>query len=75
MKSLSVGTRKVPGCGQMFLFIFVAQLLPSVFSLQRVIIIKHGDLSLQDEMFDLSNYMKMNTYLDSQDPWFWPKLR
>ena len=24
---------------------------------------------------DLSNYMKMNTYLDSQDPWFWPKLR
>ena len=26
-------------------------------------------------MFDLSNYMKMNTYLDSQDPWFWPKLR
>ena len=24
---------------------------------------------------DLENYMKMNTYLESNDPWFWPKLR
>ena len=44
--------------------------------IQRVIIIKHGDIRLETEMFeDLENYMKMNTYLESSDPWFWPKLR
>ena len=43
---------------------------------QRVIIVKHGDIRLETEMFeDLENYMKMNTYLESSDPWFWPKLR
>ena len=41
-----------------------------------MIIIKHGDIRLESEMFeDLQNYMKMNTYLESCDPWFWPKLR
>ena len=24
---------------------------------------------------DLQKYISMNTYLDSQDPWFWHKLR
>eukprot|EP00092_Neocalanus_flemingeri_P000247 GFUD01000265.1.p1 GENE.GFUD01000265.1~~GFUD01000265.1.p1 ORF type:complete len:309 (-),score=57.18 GFUD01000265.1:151-996(-) len=44
--------------------------------IQRVIIIKLGELSVENEMVeDLQNYMKMNTYLDSKDPWFWPKLR
>ena len=47
-----------------------------VLYLQRVIIIKHGEIKLESEMFeDLENYMKMNTYLESNDPWFWPKLR
>ena len=43
---------------------------------QRVIVIKHGELIAEAEMEeDLQNYLKMNTYLDSADPWFWPKLR
>ena len=43
---------------------------------QRVIVIKHGELVAEAEMEeDLQNYLKMNTYLDSADPWFWPKLR
>ena len=43
---------------------------------QRVIVIKHGELMAEAEMEeDLQNYLKMNTYLDSADPWFWPKLR
>ena len=43
---------------------------------QRVIVIKHGELMAAEEMEeDLQNYLKMNTYLDSSDPWFWPKLR
>ena len=24
---------------------------------------------------DLKKYLSMNTYLDSEDPWFWEKLR
>jgi hypothetical protein len=24
---------------------------------------------------DLQSYISMNTYLDSQDPWFWHKIR
>ena len=45
-------------------------------SSQRVIVIKHGELMAEAEMEeDLQNYLKMNTYLDSADPWFWPKLR
>jgi len=44
--------------------------------IQRVIVIKHGELMAEAEMEeDLQNYLKMNTYLDSADPWFWPKLR
>ena len=43
---------------------------------QRVIIIVKGELPKNEEMEeDLQNYLKMNTYLDSADPWFWPKLR
>ena len=46
------------------------------YSFQRVIVIKHGELIAEAEMEeDLQNYLKMNTYLDSADPWFWPKLR
>ena len=53
-----------------------ANTILTVIHFQRVIIIKHGDISLETEMFeDLENYMKMNTYLESSDPWFWPKLR
>ena len=41
-----------------------------------MIVIKHGELMAEAEMEeDLQNYLKMNTYLDSADPWFWPKLR
>jgi protein toll len=44
--------------------------------LQRVIVIKHGELVAEAEIEeDLQNYLKMNTYLESSDPWFWPKLR
>ena len=53
-----------------------ANTILTVIHVQRVIIVKHGDIRLETEMFeDLENYMKMNTYLESSDPWFWPKLR
>lgn len=42
----------------------------------RVIIIVHGDLPpVKDMNEDLQSYIKMNTYLESSDPWFWQKLR
>ena len=38
--------------------------------------IKHGDLPDLGEMDDnMGEYLKMTTYLDSEDPWFWEKLR
>ena len=56
-------------------FLVCSENLPFL-SFQRVIVIKHGELMAEAEMEeDLQNYLKMNTYLDSADPWFWPKLR
>merc|ERR1711915_866155 len=43
---------------------------------QRVIIIVHGempDMSEIDE--DVQKYLKSNTFIKSDDPWFWKKLR
>ena len=46
------------------------------FHVQRVIIIVRGELPPRSDMEeDLQKYISMNTYLDSQDPWFWHKLR
>lgn len=43
---------------------------------QRVIIIVLGKLPPTDNMEeDLQKYLNLNTYLDSEDPWFWQKLR
>jgi hypothetical protein len=43
---------------------------------QRVIIIVRGELPPKSSMEeDLQSYISMNTYLDSQDPWFWQKIR
>merc|ERR1719510_1364780 len=45
-------------------------------SIQRLIVIKHGDLPDLGDMDDnMGEYLKMTTYLDSEDPWFWEKLR
>ena len=44
--------------------------------LQRVIIVVRGELPPKDDMEDdLKKYLNLNTYLDSEDPWFWQKLR
>jgi hypothetical protein len=41
-----------------------------------VIIIVRGELPPKSSMEeDLQSYISMNTYLDSQDPWFWQKIR
>merc|ERR1719357_704854 len=43
---------------------------------QRVIIVVRGELPPKDSMEDdLQKYLNLNTYLDSEDPWFWQKLR
>ena len=43
---------------------------------QRVIIVVLGELPKKDDMEeDLQKYISLNTYLDSEDPWFWQKLR
>lgn len=43
---------------------------------QRVILIVIGQLPAPADMdSSLAKYLTMNTYLDSQDPWFWQKLR
>merc|ERR1712123_374517 len=43
---------------------------------QRVIIIVRGELPTKDDLEeDLQKYLNLNTYLDSEDPWFWQKLR
>ena len=35
-----------------------------------------GQLPPQEDIEeDLQKYLSMNTYLDSEDPWFWQKLR
>jgi hypothetical protein len=41
-----------------------------------VIIIVRGELPRKSDMDeDLQKYIAMNTYLESEDPWFWQKLR
>merc|ERR1712106_166606 len=43
---------------------------------QRVIIVVRGELPTHDDLEeDLQKYINLNTYLDSEDPWFWQKLR
>eukprot|EP00090_Calanus_glacialis_P045164 TRINITY_DN8224_c0_g1_i1.p1 TRINITY_DN8224_c0_g1~~TRINITY_DN8224_c0_g1_i1.p1 ORF type:complete len:1130 (+),score=224.17 TRINITY_DN8224_c0_g1_i1:40-3429(+) len=43
---------------------------------QRVIIVVRGELPTKENMEeDLQKYLNLNTYLDSEDPWFWQKLR
>eukprot|EP00092_Neocalanus_flemingeri_P003046 GFUD01003255.1.p1 GENE.GFUD01003255.1~~GFUD01003255.1.p1 ORF type:complete len:1061 (+),score=210.03 GFUD01003255.1:285-3467(+) len=43
---------------------------------QRVIIILHGEKPLKEELDDdLQRYITSNTYIDTNDPWFWKKLR
>ena len=43
---------------------------------QRVIIVVRGELPTKEDMEeDLQKYLNLNTYLDSEDPWFWQKLR
>merc|ERR1711915_349729 len=43
---------------------------------QRVIIIVHGEMPDIKEMDeDVQKYLKSNTFIRSNDPWFWKKLR
>merc|ERR1719319_698778 len=43
---------------------------------QRVIIVVLGELPESKDLDeDLQKYLNMNTYLNSEDPWFWQKLR
>jgi protein toll len=43
---------------------------------QRVILVVRGSLPERGSMEeDLQRYISLNTYLDSEDPWFWHKLR
>jgi len=43
---------------------------------QRVIIILHGEKPDKDHLDeDLKKYFVSNTFIDTQDPWFWKKLR
>lgn len=42
----------------------------------RVIVIVLGEIPTRDEMGSLMwDYIKSNTYLPANDPWFWDKLR
>jgi protein toll len=43
---------------------------------QRVILITVGQLPPREQLDShLQKYLSLNTYLDTQDPWFWQKLR
>jgi len=43
---------------------------------QRVIIILHGEKPDKENLDeDLKKYLDTNTYIDTEDPWFWKKLR
>lgn len=45
-------------------------------SRSRVIVVVKGDLPSREDMpTDLHDYIKTNTYLTWDDPWFWQKLR
>merc|ERR1711915_868979 len=43
---------------------------------QRVVVIVHGEMPDIKEMDeDVQKYLKSNTFIKSDDPWFWKKLR
>merc|ERR1711931_271509 len=43
---------------------------------QRVIILLHGEKPDKENLDeDLKKYLDTKTYIDTQDPWFWKKLR
>merc|ERR1711915_1048379 len=43
---------------------------------QRVVVIVHGEMPDIKEMDeDVQKYLKSNTFIRSNDPWFWKKLR
>ena len=44
-------------------------------SRSRVIVIIYGNMSIIDNLDeDLKSFVTLNTYLDSEDKWFWEKL-
>ena len=39
-------------------------------------IIVRGELPAEEDMEeDLKKYIRMNTYIESENPWFWQRLR
>ena len=46
------------------------------FYFQRLIILLHGEKPDKENLNeDLQKYLNTSAYIDTQDPWFWKKLR
>ena len=43
--------------------------------MQRVVIVLLGEPDTSHINVNMQNYIKTKSYIDSQDPWFWKKLR